>query len=152
MTERQTLLGCPDSVTFGNSLRLSKCQFLLLKEEDLPPKAIGKLNSMMSIRWLAQGLPNPHHHLAASIAVSEGWMLVRTYPSRWWGSPAVPKSPVDGARAPPLHSCWAPSLHQEPYTAHVGLCGLQIALIACEPLTGEQRLGTHPPEAALTSG
>ena len=85
MTEQQTLLllGCPVPVTFRNSLRLSKCQFLHLQEEDLPPKATGKPNSMMSIRGLAQGLPNPHHHLASSVAASEGWMLVRTYPSRW---------------------------------------------------------------------
>ena len=84
----------PVPVTFRNSLRLSKCQFLFA-EEDLPPKAIGKLNSVMSIRRWAQGLPNPHHHLAARVAASEGWILVRTCPSRWWGSPPVPTSPLE---------------------------------------------------------
>ena len=49
-----------------------------------------------------------------------------------------------GARAPSLHSCWALSLHQKPHTAHVGLCGLQIALTAREPLTGNSAWGhTH---------
>ena len=94
-------------------------------------------------RW-AQGLPNPHHHLAARVAASEVWILVRTCPSRWWGSPPVPTSPLDGVRAPSLHSCWALCLHQKPYTAHVGLCGLQVALTAREPLTGNSAWGhTH---------
>lgn len=56
----------------------------------------------------------------------------------------MPTSPLDGARAPSLHSCWVLSLHQKPHTAHVGLCGLQIAFTACEPVTGNSAWGhTH---------